>query len=186
MKPIFYDSDVLSCFLVIHDVSILKQLFNQVIISNHVFNELKRAKFFSSDVLNLVDENFIEVCDYDADIEMKEFIDDLANAKLLSRKIGLGEASAIALAVKHNGILATNNTRDIAEAIKKFNIKRIKTGDIFVKAYNECLISEEHANELWAKMISKNRYLTEDTFSVYLNKNPRHFLINSMIRIFRT
>lgn len=172
MKPIFYDTDVLSCFLVIHDVSILKELFDKIIIPYDVFVELKRASFIFGDVLELIDENFLEINDYTADKEMENFISALANGYLLDRCIGMGEASAIALAIKYDGILASNNTKDIVEAIKKYKIRRIKTGDILVKAFNEGLISEEGANEIWSRMLEKNRYLTEDTFTEYLNNNP--------------
>ena len=35
-KNIFYDTDCLSCFISINDVSILKKLFDKVIIPNEV------------------------------------------------------------------------------------------------------------------------------------------------------
>lgn len=135
MKPIFYDTDVLSCFLVIHDVSILKKLFEKVIIPYEVFTELKRASFIFQDVSKLIAEGFIEVCDYTSNRKMENFISSLANGYLLDKSIGKGEASSIALAIKYNGILASNNTGDIMEAIKKYNIQRIKTGDILVKSF---------------------------------------------------
>lgn len=56
--------------------------------------------------------------------------------------MGCGEAAAIALAVENNGIIASNNTKDIIKAIEKYNLIRIKTGDILVKAYN-CGINSE-------------------------------------------
>lgn len=171
MKPVFYDADVLSCFLAIHDVSILKDLFDKIIIPYDVFNELKRASFLVNDLLDLINEGFVEVCDYTANREMENFISSLSHGYLLDKCIGRVEASAIALTVEYNGILASNNTKDLIEAIKKFNIKRIKTGDILVKALDVGIITEDEGNDFWDKMLAKNRYLTADSFSDYLNDN---------------
>lgn len=171
MKPVFYDADVLSCFLAIHDVSILKDLFDKIVVPYDVFNELKRASFLVNDLLDLINEGFIEVCDYTANRKMENFISSLSHGYLLDKCIGRGEASAIALTVEYNGILASNNTKDLIEAIKKFNIKRIKTGDILVKALDVGIITEDEGNDLWDKMLAKNRYLTADSFSDYLNDN---------------
>lgn len=172
MKPIFYDTDVLSCFLSIHDVTLLKKLFEKVIIPYEVFKELKRAPFIFGDVIKLMDENFIEVRDEDAGSEAHKLFLSLHYGYGFN-PIGKGEAAAISLAVVYDGILASNNTKDVSDAVKHFNIVRIKTGDIFVKAFNEGLISEKQANVLWKKMISKNRYLTADSFSEYLKDNPK-------------
>ena len=86
--------------------------------------------------------------------------------------MGRGEAAAIALAVKNDGILASNNTQDIIKAVEKYNLIRIKTGDILVKAYNYEIISESEGNELWKKMLNQKRYLTEESFTDYLKNNP--------------
>ena len=68
--------------------------------------------------------------------------------------------------------LASNNTKDIIKAVEKYNLIRIKTGDILVKAYNYEIISEKEGNQLWKKMLSQKRYLTEESFTEYLKKNP--------------
>ena len=171
MKPIFYDADVLSCFLAIRDVSILKSLFDKIIIPYDVFNELKRASLFANDLMYLINEGFIEICDYTSNKKMENFVHSLSNGNLLNKCIGRGEASAIAFAVKYKGILASNNTKDIIDAIKKFNIKRIKTGDILVKALDEGIINEDEGNKIWRDMLAKNRYLTAHSFSDYLRDN---------------
>lgn len=173
MKPVFYDSDVLSCFLAIHDVSILKQLFDKVFIPYEVFNELVKASFLAADLNQLINEGFIEIKDRNPDSEEQKLFSSLVYGYEFDREIGKGEAAAITLAVFHNGILASNNTRDIVEAIRKLNISRIKTGDILVKAYNEGIIDEKEANEIWKEMLAKNRYLTAESFSDYLKGNPK-------------
>ena len=97
---------------------------------------------------------------------------NLRKDKFTGRKIGDGEAAAITLAVENNGILASNNTRDINDAVKHFNLTRIRTGDILVKAFNCDMITEKEGNEIWNKMLNQKRYLTEKSFSNYLKKHP--------------
>lgn len=43
-KPIFYDSDVLICFLQINEHQILKKLFSKIILPEKVYEELTRKK----------------------------------------------------------------------------------------------------------------------------------------------
>ena len=43
-KPVFYDSDILICFLAISRQDILKKLFSKVIIPAPVYYELKSTK----------------------------------------------------------------------------------------------------------------------------------------------
>ena len=117
-------------------------------------------------------EGFLEIEDFDVESEGYNLFLKLCNGDFTGRKIGDGEAAAIALAVENSGILASNNTRDIADAVKYFNLTRIRTGDILVKAFNINMITEEEGNKIWDKMINQNRYLTENSFSDYLKKHP--------------
>lgn len=43
-KPIFYDSEVLICFLEIDATALLKKLFSKIIIPEKVYNELTHEK----------------------------------------------------------------------------------------------------------------------------------------------
>lgn len=86
--------------------------------------------------------------------------------------MGKGEAAAVALAIENDGILASNNTRDVVKVVEKYELTWIKTGDILVKAYNCNILSESEGNQLWKKMLNQKRYLTEPTFTDYLKNNP--------------
>lgn len=171
-KDIFYDTDCLSCFVSIDDVAILKQMFNKVIIPYEVYDEFSEVAILKKRIDDLHYEGFLEIEDFDVESEGYDLFLKLCNGDFTGRKIGDGEAAAIALAVDNNGILASNNTRDIADAVKYFNLTRIRTGDILVKAFNINMITEEEGNKIWDKMIIQNRYLTENSFSDYLKKHP--------------
>ena len=171
-KDIFYDTDCLSCFVSIDDVTILKQMFDKVIIPYEVYDEFSHVYKLKKRIDDLHYEGFLEIEDFDVESEGYDLFLKLCDGEFTGRKIGDGEAAAIALAVENNGILASNNTQDIADAVKHFNLTRIRTGDILVKAFNSNMITEEEGNKIWDKMIIQNRYLTENSFSDYLKKHP--------------
>ena len=171
-KEIFYDTDCLSCFLSIDDVTILKELFEKVVIPYEVYEEFSRVAILKKRVDDLHYEGFLEIRDFDVESESFDLFLNLCNGKFTGWKIGDGEAAAIALAVDNNGILGSNNTRDINDAVKHFNLTRIRTGDILVKAFNCDMLTEKEGNELCNKMLNQKRYLTENSFSNYLKKHP--------------
>ena len=82
--------------------------------------------------------------------------------------IGRGEAAGIALTKKYEGTLASNNLRDIAGYVAKYNLKHTTTGDILIEALEKGLITEDQGNQLWAGMLAKRRKLPAVTFTDYL------------------
>lgn len=63
-KPIFYDSDVLICFLKINEIEILKELFSKVIISKNVKEELTNVnapKNEVNEINRLIEENSLKL-----------------------------------------------------------------------------------------------------------------------------
>ena len=160
----------------IGDISVLKQLFDNVVIPDVVHDEFCYVKILCNRVNKLIDEGFVVVEDIDTDSQCYELYIKLCYGYNIDRPIGKGEAAAIVLAIKYSGILASNNADDIKEAIRKFGLRRIKTGDILVKAYNENIINNAEGEQIWKRMIDANRYLTKNTFSQYLNENPTSLL----------
>lgn len=171
-KEIFYDTDCLSCFISINDVTILKELFEKVIIPYEVYEEFSRVIILKKRIDDLHYEGFLEIKDFDVESKSYNLFLKLCDGEFTGKKIGDGEAAAITLAVENNGILASNNTRDINDAVEHFNLTRIRTGDILVKAFNCNIITEKEGNEIWKKMLNQKRYLTEKSFSNYLKKHP--------------
>lgn len=171
-KKIFYDTDCLSCFISINDVSILKKLFDKVIIPNEVYEEFKKVNILKKRVEKLIDEEFIEEIDFDVNSEVYKLFAKLHRGYLFDKEIGKGKAAALALAIENNEIIASNNTKDIIKAIEKYNLTRIKTGDILTKALNCGIITESEGNNLWIKMLNQKRYLSENSFTEYLKNNP--------------
>ena len=84
------------------------------------------------------------------------------------KRIGKGEAAAIALAKVYNGVLASNNLKDISKYVKKYDLDHIATGDILIAAFKAEYMDEHTGNEIWTNMILKRRILPAKTFSDYL------------------
>lgn len=133
-KPIFSDTDCLSCFITVKRTDILEKLYERIIIPQFVYDEFEVApnKTLIKKIDNLIESNFIEVNDLTSVVEIKNYINFKKNYS--KRPLGKGEASAITLAIMYNGILASNNTRDVIVLVKEYNIEWIKTGDILKKS----------------------------------------------------
>lgn len=86
----------------------------------------------------------------------------------LERIIGKGEAAAIALAKTYDGILASNNLKDVAKYVTKYELEHVATGDILVAALNAGYIDEKAGNRIWRNMIARRRILPANSFSDYL------------------
>lgn len=82
--------------------------------------------------------------------------------------IGKGEASALVLAKFQNGIVASNNLKDVKKYTQEFNLTLITTADILVAAFTDLVIDETEANKIWADMIKKQRKLPANSFSEFL------------------
>lgn len=169
----FFDTDCLSAFLWINDINILKELYGgRIIITAPVYDELSnpcvpQLKRRTDLMLN---ESIAMLKQLETNTEEYELYYNLIHGNIGGKQIGKGEAAGIALAKVHNGILASNNYRDIAPYIEKFGLKHIDTGGILVEAMEKGLITEDDGNKIWASMKAKNRLLPTSTFSEYLNK----------------
>ena len=122
-----------------------------------------------SRVDQLIEGGQAQIVDINFDTEAYELYYRLTEAPTNGHRIiGKGEAACLALAKTENGIVASNNLRDIRDYVTEFGVRHITTGEIMVNAYHSGLISEEQANEIWANMIAKHRRLGAPSFSEYL------------------
>lgn len=83
--------------------------------------------------------------------------------------IGKGEASAIALTHEYDGVLASNNLKDISHFVEEFKLQHITTGDILVEALRKGYISKEVGNKIWEAMLKRRSKLGAESFSAYLH-----------------
>lgn len=168
----FFDSDCISAFLWVNGECILTQLYpGRIILPRQVYSELQWVPKLIRKIDLLESQCKLSIMDFDTGTEeFDDYMsmiypdDEIAGQKL----IGLGEAAAIALTKKHNGILASNNLSDVDFYVKKFGLKHITSPEIMVEALHTGSISEVQGNVLWKQMLGCQRRLPTLTFSDYL------------------
>lgn len=169
---LFFDTDCISSFLWVKEESILFKLYpGKIILPKSVFNELNNPS------IPHIKLKVNKLC-LNGEVSIKEIIVNTEEYKLYyelaisppkgEKVIGKGEAAAIALAKTYNGIIASNNLRDVSKHVKKYKLEHITTGDILVAALDKGYIDEQTGNQIWIKMIGKRRMLPTATFTEYL------------------
>lgn len=170
-KDIYFDTDCLATFLLVGKEEILEKLFKgRIIIPRQVYAEINKPAIRK--ILKTKLDNFIintKAKIYDAMINSDE--ERLYKELILGKNgksIGSGEAICIALAKIFDGILSSNNLKDICFYIKKYNLEFITTGDILVLTLQEEIISIDDGEEIWEMMLKYKRKIGPNTFKEYL------------------
>lgn len=175
-EQLFFDTDCLSAFLWVNNQSLLAQLYpGRIVIPSQVYNELSHPN-----IPHLKTRIDAMVANSEAKVESFDVGSDMYNlyVKLTSNPeeghliIGSGEAAGIVMAKEKDGILASNNLRDVKQYVEEFGLKHITTGDILKEACEKSMISEAQANQLWQDMLNKRRKLGYASFTEYLKANP--------------
>lgn len=169
---LFFDTDCISAFLWVKEENILFKLYpGKIILPKPVFSEL------SNPSIPHIKRKINELC-LSGDVSTKEILVNTEEYKLYcelaisppkgEKVIGKGEAAAIALAKTYNGIIASNNLKDISKYVEKYNLEHKTTADLLVEALNKGFIDEAAGNQIWTNMIVKRRMLPTATFTEYL------------------
>lgn len=170
---LFFDTDCLSAFLWINDTNILHELYGgKIILPEPVYRELSNPSIpqIKRRADTLIHNGDASVMDIEYGTEEYKLYSSLKNGNKGKKAIGSGEASGIALAKVHNGILASNNYKDIAPYIKEYGLKHVDTGMILIEALEKGIITEEEGNTIWQKMLDRKRKLPAESFSEYLKQ----------------
>ena len=157
-KPIFYDSDVLICFLEINEEDILEKLFSKIIVPDVVYDELNRKNSpnnVKNNLAKLIQEGFVvieeiifgtpEYFDYNCMIQGFWTEDE---------PIGRGEAAAMALALKHFGIVASNNLTDVDDLSRLDEIPILTFSMIMSFCFELNLMSKDEIELIWQKILN--------------------------------
>jgi DNA-binding Lrp family transcriptional regulator len=175
LGTIYFDSDFLISFLKpANDYFYLVQAVckgYEFIIPQEVYNELLRRR--TDSITDRVDE--LEKRRIIKKYTMK--INELAatirymlqNPRPKCKIMGPGEAAAIALCKANNGILASNNMRDVAQYTELQGIKHITTSRVIDRAFKLKVIEGLSKTEsIWSDIISSGRRMPKNTFKEFL------------------
>jgi hypothetical protein len=171
---IFFDTDCLSAFLWVGNENLIVQLYkSRIALPQQVYDEIRKVPPLKRRTDNLLASKDIILTPIVVGTPESDLYIKLTNNPDAGyKKIGRGEASAISLTKYNDGILGSNNMRDILPYIKLYKLKYITSGDILVEALNGRLITEGQGNVIWRDMLDKQRKLPAATFSDYLAGRP--------------
>lgn len=173
--PLYFDTDCLSAFLWIENESILTQLYpGRVIIPKQVYDELGSVPHLQRRIDTLLGRNEVELLEIEADTPAAELYAELTGSPRPGHTvIGRGEAASLALSKTFNGIVASNNLRDITQYIEEYHLQHKTTGDILVEALDAGIITEQAGNSLWSNMLRRRRRLGAPSFTDFLHQKGR-------------
>ena len=177
-KLLFFDTDSLSSFLRIDVQYLLSILYkNRIVIPKPVYMELSKAYQGNGFLRQRLDkmikdqEAFVKEIEY----TKKEF--DLYRQFIngdneLKMAIGKGEASCLALSIAYDGIIVSDNLKDVQRFVELYKLKHLTVSAILKQAYDESFISEDYGNQIWQQLLDTGRKIAhEKNFSEYLNHN---------------
>ena len=171
---IFFDTDCICAFLWINEESLLEKMFpGKIVIPKEVYNEIDRPTIshLKTRIDQLIANGSAIVVSMDISSEEYALYRELTTNSGRNKVIGSGEAASISLAKKHNGVLGSNNLRDVSYYINKYSLKYVTTGDILVEAFQKGLITEQEGNTIWVSMLKKRRKIGANSFTEFLQRS---------------
>ena len=170
---LFFDTDCICAFLWINEESLLEKMYSgKIVIPKEVYNEIDRPTIphLKARIDQLIANGSAIVMSMDINSEEYSLYRELTTFSG-NKLIGSGEAASISLAKKHNGVLGSNNLRDVGYYVNKYSLKHVTTGDILVEAFQTGLITEQEGNTIWANMLKKKRKIGANSFTEFLQES---------------
>ena len=150
-EPLFFDTDCISAFLLVNNESILSKLFpGRIVIPKEVYDELShpsvnRVKGLKAQVDLMLQAGNATIESIMVGTDTYELYRKLTSHPDPGHKIiGRGEAASISLAKEKQGILASNNLRDISAYVTEYGLSHLTTGDIMKMAFDAGGTSTKH------------------------------------------
>jgi predicted nucleic acid-binding protein len=176
LEDMYLDSDFIISFI----RSNIEDYFNifqevckgyRIIVPKEVQTELlRREERIICRINSLIKSKVVELYEMRVDEMAYLFKFKLQQCAPRHKRIGSGEAAAIALCADKRGILASNNLRDVSRQIGIQRLKHITTSRVLGQAYAIGLIDMNKAEEIWADMLSYGTYLPEKSFNAFLER----------------
>lgn len=177
IDSLFFDSDCISAFLWVGKESLLTKLYpGRIVIPKPVYDELSNPgiSHLKARVDSLLSSHQAQLESISTDTETYALYYQLtSNPQNGHIIIGKGEASSIAFANNFDGIVASNNLKDICTYVEEFGLRHITTGDILIEAMEKGYISEAQGNTIWASMLAKRRKLGATSFTNYIQSKQK-------------
>jgi predicted nucleic acid-binding protein len=169
---ILLDSDVVIHLLKAGRFSLMQELFpDRLRMLDHVKNELEKGQTTSLHLPAIIALNKIEIIDFPTKL--------IPHFKNLPKSIkGKGEKACIVYCEHNHHIIASSNHRDLEPYCSDNNLTYITTMDAFCIAVNKGIMTENEANKLIKKILSRNSHLCCNSVGLHLSRhfNPEKLL----------
>lgn len=173
-KKYYFDADCLSSFLAVSKLSIpFLVIDGSVIIPKEVYDEViaAREEGFREQLESILKSKLakveeIKVFSKEGELYFK-FHENPDEGFL---PVGRGEAAAMALAISNDGVLVSNNLKDVMQYVRSKEISLLTTGMIIHEAIEQNVISKNEATEYWSEMIIHGCKLGAQTYEEYVDK----------------
>lgn len=172
-NEIFFDTDCISAFLWVNEMRILDSIYSgRIVIPSPVYREINNPRIIhlKNRLDTLINSGSARIMRLNIQSEEYKLYSELIDINITNPVIGKGEASAISLAKKYKGKVASNNLSDVKKYVNEYELSLLTTSDIMVEAYNNSIITEAQGNNIWNNMLKKRRQLGAASFTQYLNK----------------
>lgn len=171
-KVIFYDADFLSSFLLINEVSFLKNLFSEIIIPKEVFDELCEhgsPNLIKEGIIKLKESNIVKIINIEIPSQEYTIYKSIKNGNWHKdlKPSGKGESAALAFAINNDWVLASNNLNDVKYYVDKYKLPWLTSSYLIALCVEKKIISIDRANSMWNKMVYENRDVPTNTFLEY-------------------
>lgn len=135
IDPIYFDTDCLSAFLWVKHEHVLHALYpGRLFIPYETYSEVSRVPHLKVQTDSMIANHLLQIEHILIDSKTYEIFSTLTTPKTGQIVIGNGEAACIALAIINDGLLASNNLRDIAYYVRIYNLKLITSSSILESA----------------------------------------------------
>jgi len=171
---IFFDTDCICAFLWINGEIFPEKMFpGKIVIPQEVYKEIDRPTIphLKTRIDQIISNGSAVIMSMDISSEEYALYRELITYNGRNKVIGSGEAASISLAKKHNGVLGSNNLRDVSYYINKYSLKHITTGEILVESFQKGLITEQEGNTILASMLNKKRKIGTNLFTEFLKRS---------------
>ena len=177
IDSLFFDSDCISAFLWVKEQNLLAMLYpGRIVIPKPAYDELAypTTPQLMQRIDSLISNHQATLQTINVDSDTYDLYQKLTASPDEGHKIiGPGEAASIALAKTLDGVVASNNLKDISSYINEYGLKHITTGDILIEAMEKGFITEDDGNTIWASMLAKRRKLGASSFSEYIKSKNK-------------
>jgi hypothetical protein len=163
----FFDTDCLSTFLLTDTENFLFRICPNAFVPKTVYVELSRISKLKTKTDFLLRKQQIVLKDIILRTsEFDMYCDMISDNEMNIPIIGKGEAAVITFAYYNNGVVASNNLRDILFYVNKYHLDFITTADILTEFYDRQFIGWLDMERLW-KRIAQHSLMPNGSFSEY-------------------